>query len=64
MALSNTFLTLMTSIISCEGIPNAMRMLPGIRCATYTFLGQVVNPVIARRLGMRSVDISIYLTLS
>lgn len=64
MALSNTFMTLMTSIISCEGAANAMRMLPGLQCATYTFLGQVVNPVIARRLGMRNVDISIYLTLS
>lgn len=64
MALSNTFLTLMSSIVSCEGLTNAIRILPGVQKAVYTFLGKIVNPVIARVMGMRNVDISIYLTLS
>ena len=64
MALSNTLLTFLGSIVSCEGPSSAMKLLPGMQKATLTFLGKVVNPVIAERLGMRSVDISIYLTLS
>lgn len=64
MALSNTFLTLMNSIVSCEGVSNALKLLPGMQKATFTFFGRIVNPQIARATGMRSVDISIYLTLS
>lgn len=64
MALSNTFLTLMNSIVSCEGVSNALKLLPGMQKATFTFFGRIVNPRIARAIGMRSVDISIYLTLS
>lgn len=64
MALGNTFLTLMNSIVNCEGITNALKLLPGIQKATFTFFGRIVNSRIARAAGMRSVDISIYLTLS
>ncbi len=64
MALSNTFLALMSSIVSCEGVSNALKLLPGMQKATFTFFGRIVNPLIARATGMRSVDISIYLTLS
>lgn len=64
MALSNTFITLMNSIVSCEGVNNALKLLPGMQKATFTFFGRIVNPRVARAAGMRSVDISIYLTLS
>lgn len=64
MALSNTFLTLMSGIVTCEGVSNALKLLPGMQKATFTFFGKIVNPHIAARLGMRNVDISIYLTLS
>ncbi|MCM1077087.1 MAG: hypothetical protein NC411_06980 [Bacteroides sp.] len=64
MALSNTFLTLMNSIVSCEGVNNALKLLPGMQKATFTFFGRIVNPLVAKAVGMRSVDISIYLTLS
>lgn len=64
MALSNTFLTLMSSIVSCEGVSNALKLLPGMQKATMTFFGKIVSPRIAAAVGMRSVDISIYLTLS
>lgn len=64
MALSNTLLTLMTSIVSCEGVSNALKLLPGMQKATYTFFGRIVNPQVAKATNMRSVDISIYLTLS
>lgn len=64
MALSNTFVTLMNSIVSCEGVSNALKLLPGMQKATFTFFGRIVNPRVAKAAGMRSVDISIYLTLS
>lgn len=64
MALSNTFLTLLQSIVTCEGVSNALKLLPGMQRATFTFFGKIVNPRIAAAVGMRNVDISIYLTLS
>jgi len=64
MALSNTFITLMNSIVTCEGVNNALQLLPGMQKATFTFFGRIVNPEIAKATGMRNVDISIYLTLS
>lgn len=64
MGLSNTLITLMNSIVSCEGVSNALKLLPGMQKATYTFFGRIVNPQVAKATGMRSVDISIYLTLS
>lgn len=64
MALTNTLLTLMESIVTCEGPSNALKLHPGMQKATLTFFGKPVNPQIAQALRMRSVDISIFLTLS
>lgn len=64
MALSNTFITLMNQLVDCEGVTNALKLLPGLQCAAYTFLGKAVNRHIAAIAGERHVDIDIYLTLS
>lgn len=64
MALSNTFATMLSSLVDCEGVTNALKLLPGLQCATLTFLGKPVNPTVARLIGARNVDINIYLTLS
>lgn len=64
MALSNTLLTFMESIAGCEGPANALRLLPGMQKATMTFFGKIVNRRVAAAMRTRSVDISIYLTLS
>ncbi|MDE6557046.1 MAG: hypothetical protein K2K55_08810 [Duncaniella sp.] len=64
MALSNTLLSLMGDITDCEGPQNAIRLLPGMQGATLTFFGKAVNKDVAARLGIRCVDISIFLTLS
>ncbi len=64
MALSNTLLTFMESIAGCEGPANALRLLPGMQKATMTFFGKIVNRRVAAAMHTRSVDISIYLTLS
>lgn len=64
MAISNTLVTLMADIITCEGLQGAMRLHPGMQKATLTFLGKPVNPCVAETMGVRTVDISIYLTMS
>lgn len=64
MALTNTLLTFMENIVECDGTANALKLHPGMQKATLTFFGKPVNPAIAARLHTRSVDISIFLTLS
>lgn len=64
MALSNTFITMLRDLVHCEGVTNALKLLPGLQCATLTFLGKAVNTDVARIVGQRHVDINIYLTLS
>lgn len=64
MALSNTFLTLFTDMLTCDGISNAVRLLPGLQKAALTFLGKAVNKQAARIAGVRMVDLSIFLTIS
>lgn len=64
MALSNTLLTMLHDIISCDGAVNALRLLPGLQAAACTFLGRAVNPRIADAAGVRCTDINLYLTLS
>lgn len=64
MALSNTFITLLTQIYGCEGLVNAMKLLPGLRDAALTYNGKAVHRGLAEAHGLRYVDINIYLTLS
>ncbi len=64
MALSNTFITMLGHLSTCEGMTNALKILPGLQCATLTFMGKPVNPLVAEMVGTRHVDINIYLTLS
>lgn len=64
MALSDTLLTLLADIITCDGASNALKLKPGLRGAAYTFLGKPVNERIAAILGMRAVDINIFLQFS
>ncbi|MCM1029461.1 MAG: hypothetical protein NC342_07640 [Pseudoflavonifractor sp.] len=64
MAMTNTFATLLGELTQCEGAVNAMRLLPGIQKAAYTFMGKAVNREIARIAGVRHMDINMILTLS
>lgn len=64
MALSNTFLALFTEMVSFDGFSNAIKLLPGLQRATFTFFGRAVNEKVARMVGVRNVDISIFLTIS
>lgn len=64
MALSTTLLTLFDDIIVCDGLSNALKFNKGLSRAAYTFLGKPVNPVIAKILGQRSLDISLFLQFS
>lgn len=63
MALTNTFVTLLHDLRSCEGPTNALRLLPGFQKAAYTFLGKAVNRRIARIADVRPMDINMFLNL-
>lgn len=64
MALSNTFLSMFDDIERCDGITNALKMLPGMRPAVFTFMGKAVNARLASEAGIRYSDINIFLSLS
>ncbi len=64
MALTNTFLSLMHEIISCEGVADTVKLLPGIQSAVYTFLGKPVNRQVADIVKMRPIDINLLLNCS
>jgi len=64
MALSNTFISMLDDILVCDGVTNALKMKTGLRLAAYTFLGKCVNQQAARLLGIRSVDINLFLQCS
>lgn len=64
MALSNTFITMLDSIITCEGLTNALKLTPGLRRGVFTFLGKVTDPQAARIAQCRYTDINIFLQLS
>lgn len=64
MALSNSITTLMDRIRECDGVNAVLRLGPEIQCAALTFLGKPVNSLMASLVGVKSVDISIFLTLS
>ena len=64
MALSNTLLSFMHDILSCDGVTNTVRLRPGLQRAVYTFLGKAVNHRIARLAGVREMDINLLLSCS
>ena len=64
MAMSNTFMSMLDDILVCDGVANAMKLRPGLRAGTYTFLGKCVDPDVARLLGVRHVDINLFLQFS
>lgn len=64
MALSNTLLTMLSEIFTCEGVTNALMLNKGLQCAVLTFLGRPVNARIASIAGLRHVDINLLLQFS
>lgn len=64
MALSDTLLTMLHDLVTCEGLANAVKITPGIQGAALTFNGHAVNPTIARIAGCRPTDLALFLQLS
>ncbi|MDE6463092.1 MAG: hypothetical protein K2L16_00480 [Muribaculaceae bacterium] len=64
MALSNTFVSMLDEILVCDGVANALKLNCGLRHGAVTFLGKCVNSRVARLLGIRPVDISLFLQFS
>lgn len=64
MALSNTFITMLSDLVTLEGVTNALKLSQGMQCAVFTFLGKVTNARIASIVGMRHMDIKLILQFS
>ncbi len=64
MALSNTFVAMLDDIIVCDGVANALKLNDGLRRAAIIFLGKCVNQRVAHLLGIRHVDINLFLQFS
>lgn len=64
MALSNTLMSMFDDIIACDSAINALKLIPGLRGAAYTFLGKPVSNDVAALLGVRAVDIQLLLQFS
>lgn len=64
MALSNTFVAMLDDIIVCDGVANALKLNDGLRRAAIIFLGKCVNSQVAHTLGIRHVDINLFLQFS
>ena len=65
MAMSNAFAALFDDIAVCDGaITNALRLNCCLRTGALTFLGKCVNARAAALLGVRTVDINLFLQFS
>lgn len=64
MAMSDAIITLLDDVLGCDRIDSALKLLPGLRPAVITFMGKLVNRAIGQSLGLRSVDISLLISLS
>lgn len=64
MALSNTLLTFLGSLDTAENPAGHLKLPKGMQKAALTFFGKAVNRRVAETLGVRIVDIAIYLSLS
>ena len=65
MAMSNAFAALFDDIAVCDGaITNALRLNCCLRTGALTFLGKCVNARAAALLGVRTVDINLFLQSS
>lgn len=64
MALSNTLITMLSDLITLEGVTNALKLSQGMQCAVFTFLGKVTNARVASIIGIRHMDIKLILQFS
>lgn len=64
MALSDTLLTMLRDVVSCEGVTNALKLSKGLQGATLTFLGKATDEAVARAAGLRHTDINLFLQFS
>lgn len=65
MALSNTFMTLLTKMMqSGRSVNDSLRAMPGLRQAVFTFMGNITNQSVADACHTRAIDINLYLALS
>jgi len=64
MAVSNTFVMMLSQILTCDGVSNAIKLNTGIQRAVFTFSGHLTNAAIARRCSIKHIDISLLIQFS
>lgn len=64
MALSNSLVTLFSSLHTTDGATNALKLSEGLQAGAVTYLGKIVSGEVAARLGCGSQDISLFIHLS
>jgi len=64
MAMSNTLVSMFDDILLCDGVNNSLRLKAGLRRAACTFAGKCVNAAVARCIGVRNVDINLFMQFS
>ncbi len=64
MALSDTLITMLGRVMTCEGVTNALKLSPGLQAGVLTFLGRPVSAEFARMVGERQLDLSLLIQMS
>lgn len=64
MALSNSFISMLGDVVTCDGMTNALKLTDGLQGATLTFNGHAVNPDVARIAECRATDLALFIQLS
>ncbi|MDE7442734.1 MAG: hypothetical protein K2M65_01060 [Muribaculaceae bacterium] len=67
MAIGNAFVTLIDQLLGLGDavvVRNTLKFLPGLQPAVVTFMGKPIDRAVAAVVGQRSVDLSLFLSLS
>lgn len=64
MALSNALVSMLREILTVEEVSNALKLSPGLQAGVLTFLGRPVCPAFAKAVGMRQLDLRLFIQMS
>lgn len=64
MALSNTLMAMLGEILTSDGVTNALKLSPGLQAGVLTFLGRPVNAALAAMVGLRPLDLALFIQMS
>lgn len=64
MALSDTLMAMLGEILTSDGVTNALKLSQGLQAGVLTFLGRPVNAGFARMVGVRPLDLALFIQMS